>query len=88
MTWNINGKHVLVTGGTSGIGRATAAQLASRGARVTITSRTLSTAQNIADELTTATGTQVEPAKLDLASLDAMRTFAWDISAELVASTA
>ncbi|MEZ5244116.1 MAG: SDR family oxidoreductase [Acidimicrobiales bacterium] len=76
MTWNINGKHVLVTGGTSGIGRATAAQLASRGARVTITSRTLSSAQRIADELTAATGTQVEPARLDLASLDAVRTFA------------
>ena len=76
MTWNINDKHVLVTGGTSGIGRATAAQLASRGARVTITSRTLSTAQNTADELTAATGTQVEPAEVDLASLDAVRTFA------------
>ena len=76
MTWNINDKHVLVTGGTSGIGRATAAQLASRGARVTITSRTLSTAQNAADELTAATGTQVEPAEVDLASLDAVRTFA------------
>jgi NAD(P)-dependent dehydrogenase (short-subunit alcohol dehydrogenase family) len=76
VTWNINGKHVLVTGGTSGIGRATAAQLASRGANVTITSRTLDAAQNVADELTAATGTEVEPAALDLSSLDAVRTFA------------
>ena len=76
MTWNINGKHVLVTGGTSGIGRATAAQLASCGARVTITSRTLATAQNVADELAADSGTEVEPAKLDLSSLDAVRTFA------------
>ncbi|MEZ5219390.1 MAG: SDR family NAD(P)-dependent oxidoreductase [Ilumatobacteraceae bacterium] len=76
MTWSINGKHVLVTGGTSGIGRAAAAQLASCGARVTITSRTLSTAQNIADELTSETGAEVEPASLDLSSLDAVRTFA------------
>ena len=76
MTWNVNGKHVLITGGTSGIGRATAAQLARLGARVTITSRTLDTAQNVADQLTAATGTQVEPAKLDLSSLDDVRAFA------------
>ncbi|MEZ5382019.1 MAG: SDR family oxidoreductase [Microthrixaceae bacterium] len=76
MTWNITDKHVLITGGTSGIGRATATQLASRGANVTITSRSLATARNVADELTTASGTSVEPAALDLSSLDAVRTFA------------
>ncbi len=76
MTWNITGKHVLITGGTSGTGRATATQLASRGANVTITSRNLSTAQTVADELTSTTGTVVEPAALDLSSLDAVRTFA------------
>jgi retinol dehydrogenase 14 len=76
MTWNVTDKHVLITGGTSGIGRATAAQLASQGAQVTITSRTLATAQTAADQLTTETGTDVEAAELDLSSLDAVRTFA------------
>lgn len=76
MTWNITGKHVLITGGTSGIGRATATQLASRGANVTITSRSLTTAQTAAEELTSAAGIAVEAAALDLSSLDAVRTFA------------
>lgn len=76
MTWNITGKHVLITGGTSGIGRATAAQLARLGAHVTITSRRLATAEAAAAELSTDTGNEIEPAALDLSSLDAVRTFA------------
>ena len=76
MTWNITGKHVLITGGTSGIGRSTAAQLARLGAHVTITSRRLATAEATADELSTDTGNEVEPAALDLSSLDAVRAFA------------
>lgn len=76
MTWNITGKHILITGGTSGIGRSSAAQLARLGAHVTITSRRLATAEATADELSTDTGNEVEPAALDLSSLDAVRTFA------------
>jgi NAD(P)-dependent dehydrogenase (short-subunit alcohol dehydrogenase family) len=76
MTWDIRGKHVLVTGGTSGIGRATAAELARLGAHVTITSRTLATAETTADELRDHTGAEIEPAQLDLSSLGAVRAFA------------
>jgi NAD(P)-dependent dehydrogenase (short-subunit alcohol dehydrogenase family) len=38
-TNGLNGKHVVVLGGTSGIGLATARAAAARGARVTVTSR-------------------------------------------------
>ncbi len=76
MTWNINGKHVLITGGTSGIGRAAADQLARIGAHVTITSRTLQTAEAVADALCADTGSEVAPAELDLSSLAAVRAFA------------
>ncbi len=76
MTWNINDKHVLITGGTSGIGRAAADQLARLGAHVTITSRTLQTAEAVADALCADTGSEVAPAELDLSSLAAVRAFA------------
>ena len=76
MTWTIDGKQVLVTGGTSGIGRATAAQLARLGAHVTITSRTRSAAEAAATELSRETGADVQPAAVDLSSLDAVRAFA------------
>jgi len=76
MTWTIDTRQVLVTGGTTGIGRATAAQLARLGAHVTITSRTTSTAETVATELSEETGTDVQPETLDLSSLDAVRAFA------------
>lgn len=76
MTWDISGKQVLVTGGTSGIGRATAAQLVRLGAEVTITSRRLATAAAVAAELADAGGAAVHGAELDLSSLDAVRRFA------------
>ncbi|MEZ5376198.1 MAG: SDR family NAD(P)-dependent oxidoreductase [Acidimicrobiales bacterium] len=78
MTQNIEGRSVLVTGGTSGIGRATAEQLARLGAEVTITSRSLETAAAAAAELSAATGSLVSPAELDLSSLAGVRAFAAD----------
>ena len=78
MTWTIQGKRVLITGGTSGIGRATAEQLARRGAQVTITSRSNEHARAVAAELSATTGREVVGAELDLSSLGAVRTFAAD----------
>jgi len=48
---NIEGKHVLVTGATSGIGQAAARALADAGAEVTILARNLEKARRVADEI-------------------------------------
>ncbi len=75
MVWNIAGKTVLITGGNSGIGKATAEELARRGAHVMITARNPAKGQDAADEIRTATGAEVAVGNLDLASLDSVRTF-------------
>ena len=76
MTWSIKDKQVLVTGGTSGIGRATAAELARRGARVTITSRVQADAENAAAAISRDTGGDVDPDVLDLSSPASVGDFA------------
>lgn len=50
----LDGKAVVVTGGSSGIGRATAVGLVQMGARVHLTSRTMERAQETADALNAA----------------------------------
>ena len=50
-TTSMTGKTVLITGGTGGIGRATAIRLASMGARVGIVGRNLGRAQRAAADL-------------------------------------
>ena len=52
------GKVVLVTGGTGGIGKATAIGLATLGARVGITGRDLERAKRAAAEIRTFSGNQ------------------------------
>ena len=70
---DLAGKVCLVTGGTSGIGRATAEGLAARGARVLLPSRDLARGQGIAAELARASGGQVQALACDLASQASIR---------------
>ena len=76
MTWNVEGKYVLITGGNSGIGKATAEELTKRGAAVTITSRDSEKGEATAADIAAATGKTVGVEQLDLASLDSIRAFA------------
>src|SRR5262245_31104701 len=77
-TWNLRGKRALVTGATSGIGRATVTLLAREGARVMATGRK----QPALDELTRsneAPGHSIETLAGDLTD--------GEFSARLVAAT-
>lgn len=76
MSWNIANKAVLVTGGTSGIGYATAMELSRRGAEVFITSRSQESADSAAEKLSQITNTPVRGFELDLASTGSVRSFA------------
>ncbi len=62
----LRGSAVVVTGGGSGIGRASCLRLASEGARVLVTDRDAETAQSTADEIAAAGGTAFA-ASLDVA---------------------
>lgn len=60
------GLTALVTGGSSGIGRATALKLARSGATVILVARTAETLGAVADEIATETGSRVIPVAADL----------------------
>jgi NAD(P)-dependent dehydrogenase (short-subunit alcohol dehydrogenase family) len=72
----MNGKTVLITGGNSGIGRATAVELAKRGAHVIITARDEAKGAKAAEAIEAESGGAVEVRALDLASFDSIRRFA------------
>ncbi|TRY61533.1 hypothetical protein TCAL_05730 [Tigriopus californicus] len=69
----LNGKLVVITGANTGIGKATAEDLAKRGARVIILCRSVEKGDEAAAEIKENTGGQVEVRRLDLASLKSVR---------------
>ncbi|MDH3202912.1 MAG: SDR family oxidoreductase [Myxococcales bacterium] len=73
--WDIEGKTILITGGSSGVGRATATTLSAKRADVVITARNLERARQAADEIEQSTGNQLRPMELDLASVTSVRAF-------------
>ena len=73
----MTGKTVVITGANSGIGKATALELAKRGARVIMACRDKCKAEKAVQEIRRQTSCgQLIVRKLDLASLQSVRHFA------------
>src|SRR5437870_5833065 len=73
------GRTVLVTGGTGGIGRATALGLATIGAHLAITGRDRGRTEDAAREIRTAGGGQVDVFVADLSSQSEVRRLADEV---------
>lgn len=79
---NLDGRVVLVTGASSGIGAATARAVANEGAHVCLLARTTTALNDVADEIHAAGGTaDVYP--VDLADLDAIEAVAERIESDV-----
>jgi NAD(P)-dependent dehydrogenase (short-subunit alcohol dehydrogenase family) len=73
---DLTGRRAVVTGATGGLGRETARALASAGAEVTVTGRTLQAATAVAQEITAETGNSLtRAARLDLADPASVAAF-------------
>ena len=70
MDLGLQGKQALVTGGSRGIGKAIARELAREGADVAIASRTLADLEKTAREIEDQTGRKVIPLALDVTQTD------------------
>src|SRR5665811_1166458 len=73
------GKTVLITGGTAGIGRATAMGLATMGAHLGITGRDRGRTEEAAAEIRAASGGQVDVFVADLSSQPQVRRLADEV---------
>ena len=83
-TWDVGGRTVLVTGGTTGIGRATVEELARRGAEVIFTARSVEAGDRVAHDVIAATGNhEVTHRPLHLDDLAQVREFAAGVRADL-----
>jgi NAD(P)-dependent dehydrogenase (short-subunit alcohol dehydrogenase family) len=68
MDLGLKGKVAIVTGGSEGIGRATAQSLGREGASVVICARHADTLQKAAQEVAEATGAEIIPVQADVTS--------------------
>ncbi|KAJ8417353.1 hypothetical protein AAFF_G00285800 [Aldrovandia affinis] len=76
----LDGKTVLITGANTGIGKETAVDMASRGARVILACRDMTRANKAAEDIQQRSGNgNVVVKMLDLASLQSVRDLAKDI---------
>jgi NAD(P)-dependent dehydrogenase (short-subunit alcohol dehydrogenase family) len=80
-TWNIQGKVVLVTGATNGIGKVAAYELAAQGAHVVIVSRSAEKCKAATEEIRTKTGATVDWIAADLSVLSGIEDAAAEFKA-------
>jgi len=69
----MQGKHVAITGPTAGIGRATALELARRGARLTLFCRSPDKAEALSREIVAVGGQEPAIIAMDMADLESVR---------------
>jgi NAD(P)-dependent dehydrogenase (short-subunit alcohol dehydrogenase family) len=81
-TADLSGRTVLITGATSGIGQATAAAVAARGARVVLAVRDTEKGRRVAADLPGAPDSHVVR-ELDLADLGSVRRFARETTEQI-----
>jgi NAD(P)-dependent dehydrogenase (short-subunit alcohol dehydrogenase family) len=75
--WTIEGKTCLITGATSGIGKATAIELAKRGAQIIYTARDLEKAKIVKEEIISKSqNNDVEFFECELSSLESIKKLA------------
>ena len=80
----LDGKYVIITGANTGIGKATALNLALRGAKVILACRSIEKANAAAKEIREKSGNgNVIVKEVDLSSLASVRAFADTINREL-----
>src|ERR1700727_1838002 len=83
MDLELRGKRAIVTGGSRGIGKAIARQLAEEGVDVIISARNKEQVRATASELSAATGRRVIPAIADTRDKDAVDALIATAVAEL-----
>ena len=70
---NLNGRHIVITGPTAGIGRSSALSLAGRGAKLVLLCRSREKGDALAGEIVDAGGSKPEVILMDMADLSSVR---------------